>query len=57
MTNNEKGSTSVMVLLKSRMNYKFDDSTFEPETIGKWTPATDAAFMAVFDQKAAAPQK
>lgn len=50
MTNHEKGTSSIMVLLKSRLGYELDPALFEPETLEQWTEEHDAMMMSVFEQ-------
>lgn len=49
MTNHEKGTTSVMVLMKSRLNYQMDPNIFTTSTIENWTPEVTANVLSVFD--------
>lgn len=48
MNNHEKGTTSMMVLLKSRLNFQLDERIFDPQMLKQWTPEADAALMSVF---------
>lgn len=49
MTNHAKGSTSVMVLLKSRLNYDIDPAIFSVEAIEAWNDEFTQAYLTVFD--------
>lgn len=49
MTNHEKGSTSVMVLLKSRLNFDIDSNLFSVEALEAWSDDFTQAYMAAFD--------
>ena len=50
MTNHETGSTTVMVLQKSRLNYSIDPRLFTKTSIQNWDKKHTSAYMDVFDQ-------
>ncbi len=49
MTNHEKGSTSVMVLIKSRLNYQIDPNVFTAEAVESWTPEVTEGYLSIFN--------
>lgn len=49
MSNHLTGSVSVMVLLKSRLNYQIDPNLFTVEALEAWTPEFTEAYLNVFE--------
>jgi len=49
MTDNVKGTTTIMTLLKSRMNVPMDEKNFAVENLENWSPANLDDVFALFD--------